>query len=449
MSTTQPNTIQTTGPREIPGLTEPRPAVIPEVAERVLSSGLRVLVVRRDAVPLVELRLRIPTVSTPERLSTATLLAETALSGTPTRSNIEIAAQLQGIGGGLGCSIDADRLLFSGSSLATGLPTLLEILSDVLREAAYPEHEVGLERDRVADHIQMALSQPSVLAHRALSKRLYGDHPYAVSLPEPEAVHAVVAPDLRVLHGEITVPEGSVLVLVGDLDPESGLDAVERALDSWRTPGKAATMPEVPGWRTGAWQIVDRPGAVQSSIRIASRVVGRSHPDYPALRLANMIFGGGFPSRLVTNLREEKGYTYSPHSNIDLSVKDSLLLMDVDVATEVTAPALHEIGYELGRIATLPPEAEELEDVRQYAIGTMSLSLATQSGLAGWVTSLAGAGLTVDWLTDHGKRLAAVTLDEVHAAAMKYLAPSKTVTVVLGDAEQITEPLSRLSAVTV
>ncbi|MGH3544823.1 MAG: M16 family metallopeptidase, partial [Mycobacteriales bacterium] len=176
---TQPPTAQRLQ-REVPALTPPRPAVTPEVAERTLASGLRVMVVRRASVPLVELRLRIATVGEQASLAASELLAETVLSGTATRSNTQIASTLQGIGGDLGSAIDADRLLFSGSCLASGLPALLDVLGDVLTSAGYPEREVGLERDRLVDSIQVALAQPSTAARRALLHRLYGAHPYGV-----------------------------------------------------------------------------------------------------------------------------------------------------------------------------------------------------------------------------------------------------------------------------
>ncbi len=435
--------------REVPALTTPSPMVTPEVAQRTLSSGLRVLAVRRAAVPLVELRLRIPTVADAARLPASSLLADTALSGTATRNNIELAIELQRIGGDLGASMNADRLLFAGTALTSGLDQLLDLLAEVLTSASYPDREVSIERDRLVDSIHVALAQPATAANRALLRRLYGEHPYGTELPDPAAVADVAPQTLRELHTLTAIPDGAVLVLVGDIDPQRGLDAVQKALEAWDTIGTPSLMPSIPPWRTGAWQITDRPAAVQSSIRIAAQAVPRSHPDYPALQLANLIFGGYFSSRLVSNIREDKGYTYSPHSGIEHSAATSLLTIDADVATDVTAPALHEIGYELGRLATLPPTMQELEDVRQYAIGTAALSAATQSGLASWITMLTAQGLDLNWLAGHSKRIAATTLEEVHAAATRYLAPANAVTVVLGDAAQIADSTARLHPVEV
>ena len=146
-----------------------------------------------------------------------------------------------------------------------------------------------------------------------------------------------------------------------------------------------------------------------------------------------MIFGGYFSSRLVENIRERKGYTYSPRSWIDHQPLGSVLTVQADVGTEVTAPALLEMRYELGRIATLPVSAEELDAARRYLIGTTALSTQTQSGLAEYLQALSLAGLGLDYLRDLPKRLEKVTVDEVRDAAAEYLAPARLPTVIVGD----------------
>jgi predicted Zn-dependent peptidase len=175
--------------------------------------------------------------------------------------------------------------------------------------------------------------------------------------------------------------------------------------------------------------------------------VPRIHPDHAALQLANLVFGGYFSSRWVENIREDKGYTYSPHSQLEHSVAGSTLVLSADVSTEVTVASVLETWYELGRIASLPAEEEELEQARQYALGTLQLGLATQSGLAGLASSLAGFGLRLEWLAEHRARLANATQADVFAAATRYLAPTRGITVVVGDATQIEQPLTVLTPV--
>ncbi len=431
--------------RTLPDLVPDSKIKLPKQAERTLGSGLTVIAIRRPAVPLVELRLRVPFGRAP--LPRATLLSQALFTGTSTMSSIDIAAELQTVGGGLGAGLDPDRLLISGNSLASGLDRMLEILAGVLTDATYPADEVGTERDRLVDHIQVAQSQPAHLARTALLGRIYGRHPYAVQTPEPEQVKGVRPGQLRALHADRVRPDGAVLVLVGDLNPEKAIDAAEKALGGWTGAAKDSAVPPTPELEPGPLLLVDRPGSVQSSLRLALPAVPRTHPDYAALQLANMVFGGYFSSRWVENIREDKGYTYGPHTAIEHFVAGSSLVAAAEVATEVTGPALLETLYELGRIASLPPAEDELEQARRYALGTLRLSMSTQAGLAGLASIYASFGLRLDFLTEHSAALAAVTREQVAAAAATYLAPARAVTVVLGDAEKIEGPLAALTTV--
>jgi predicted Zn-dependent peptidase len=432
--------------RVLPELEPPGELRLPESAERTLPTGLTVIVVRRPTVPLVEVRLRVPFGRA--ELASASVLAQTLLSGTETMSNVQIAAELQAMGGALGVSVDPDRLLVSGNGLVTGLDRILEILAQVLTGATYPAEEVTTERERLADRIQVARSQPSHLARVALLRRVYGGHPYAVQTPEPEQVRAVGTDALRELHDARLHPAGAVLVLVGDLDPEAALEAAGKALGGWDSAGERVTLPPTPPLEPGPLVLADRPESVQSSLRVALPAVPRTHPDHAALQLANLVFGGYFSSRWVENIREDKGYTYGPHSTVEHSIAGSALVVSAEVATEVTAPALLETVYELGRLATVPPAEAELEQARQYALGTLQLGMATQAGLAGLASTYAGFGLRLDYLARHAHALTTATVDDVAAAAATYLAPARAVTVVLGDAARVERPLGALTAVT-
>ena len=327
----------TTSLRAVPALGPNRALKLPKTVERTLDNGLTVIAVRRPSVPLVEVRLRIPFAKA--HLARAAMLTQTILSGTSTMSTVDIAAELQKVGGGLSAGADPDRLLISGNALVVGLDRLLDILADVLTDAAYPNEEVGTERARLVDRIRVAQSQPSHLARVALLKRMYGKHPYAVQTPTPEQVEAVGAGALRTLHDGRVHPTGATLVLVGDLSPEKAIAAAERALAKRDGDGVDGVLPPTPELKPGPLTLVNRPGAVQSSLRMALPAVNRQHPDHAALQLANLVFGGYFSSRWVENIREDKGYTYGPHSLVEHSVAGSSLVLAAEVATEVTAPA--------------------------------------------------------------------------------------------------------------
>ncbi|MGH8900769.1 MAG: M16 family metallopeptidase [Egibacteraceae bacterium] len=432
----------------VPPLGPPPRVRHPDTAARMLASGLRLLVARQPNVPLVEVRLRVPFAGTaPSHPARANLLSETLLSGTALHSQAELAEAFQSLGTSLWVSVDADWLLVGGAVLRDRLPDLLELIAEVLTCATYPAREVAGERDRLREGLSIARAQPAVLADEALRRRMFGNHPYALQLPEPDAVSRVTAPALRRLHAERMMAAGSVLVLVGDLSPSHALDHAEAALDGWRAEGDPRDMPVLPRIEPGPTLLVRRPGSVQSSIRMGGAALRRDDPAYPALELANLVFGGCFSSRLVENVREDKGYTYGAFSRLDHGVAGSTVVLDADVATEVTAPALLEISYELGRIATLPVTQSELDDVRQYAIGTLARSIATQTGLAATLSTLAGVGLGVEWLRERPARLARVTVDDVAEVAQRVLAPSRMVTVVLGDIDAIEPSVAALGPV--
>lgn len=430
---------------QLPELDPNRPLTMPPQAEVTLPNGLTVIAIQRPSVPLVEVRLRVPFARAP--LAPGSLIAQTLFSGTSTRSNVEIASELQAVGGALAAGVDPDRLLVSGNSLTSGLDRLLELLAEVLHDAAYPANEVATERERLADRIKVALTQPSHLVRVALLKRMYADHPYAVQTPSLEQVREVTPEALRHMHSERMHPAGAILVLVGDFDPEVVLRTAGERLGPWDGAGAPADLPPTPPLEPGRLLLVDRPDSVQSSIRVALPAVTRTDPDHAALQLANLVFGGYFSSRWVENIREDKGYTYGPHSTIEHSVAGSAMVVSAEVATEVTSPTLVETFYELGRMASLPPAAAELEQARQYALGTLQLGMSTQAGLAGLASTYAGFGLRLDCLAEHAARLESATLQDVHRVAQQYLAPAKAVSVVLGDAKETADGVAAIIAV--
>lgn len=429
----------------VPGLAPEVPLSLPVPVERTLPNGLRVLLTRRPGVPLAEVRLSIPAAHTD--LAAADLLASTLFAGTETASLTDIARRLQSVGGALGAGADPDRIAVSGNSLATGLPELLETLGDVLKAAEYPESPFEVERSRIIDSLSVAEQQPDFQVNRVLDARLWEGHPYGHQQPTAAEVAAVEREAVLALHASRVHPAGARLVIVGDIDPDSAFAAVEKALGDWNGAGEPRTMEPLPGIEPGPLVLVDRPGSVQSAIRVAYPAVERTHPDNAAQHLANLVFGGYFTSRLVMNLRETKGYGYSPRSRVDHAPAGSIQLAAVDVATEVTAPALAEVRAELRGMAENPPAAEELDLARRYALGSIKLATATQAGVANYISVLAAAGLPLSWLAEHSERLRAVTPEDVQRVAAERLDPDRAVTVVLGDGAEIRESLAELGEI--
>jgi zinc protease len=434
-----------TDARTVPALGKPRQSKLPSVADTTLPNGLRVLAVRRPGVPLVELRLRIPFAGKgDDHVARAQLLGDTLLSGTDRRTASEIAVALQSFGGQLHASNDADRLGISGSVLASGFSGFLGLLGEVVTSASYPKDEVDAERDRLVQELAIHRSQASVVAREALLRRIYGEHPYGRELPTADAVEDVKPTQLRSMHNRRVVPAGSVLTVVGDVQPARVVAQVQKALAEWTATAKTPQTPKLPKHVPGVPLLIDRPGAVQTTIRMAGPAPARTSPDYAAVSLANMVFGGYFSSRWTANIREDKGYTYGGHSVFEHPPAGSRVTVSVDVATQVTAPSMLETLYELGRIATLPVSQEELDQARRYAIGSLQLGTASQAGLASMISMLVGADLGIDYLREFPEQMQAVTVDDVLEAAATWMAPTRLTTVLVGDAKVVSEPLGAL-----
>jgi zinc protease len=453
LTTARPRTaeqigVTTTGPRPVPELSASRTQAHPDLLSRTIDNGLRVIAVRKPGTPLVEVRLRIPFGgTTPSHTARAELLAATLLLGTESRSREQVDAELAMVGGHLDASVDPQRLGLTGSVLSTGLPVLLDVLAESLTRPAFRRHDVLGERDRLVEHLAIAASQPSVVARHHLQVRRFGSHPVTREMPDATAVAGVGVAALRSLHQKAVVPRGSTLVLVGELRPADAIDLVENAIAGWSSSATAQVLQTPNAVVGGAVKAFHRDGAVQSQVRLSADARERTDPDYPAGQLANLLYGGYFSSRLVENIREDKGYTYSAHSNFEFWPSRAALTVSFDTNSPSTAAALLEARYELGRLALTPPSAKEVESARNYALGTLATSLSTQAGYASTLSSLAGLGLDVDWVREHPAKLAAVTVEDVGRVAGSLLAPSAFTGVVVGDLESIGRSLASVGGV--
>jgi predicted Zn-dependent peptidase len=437
------------GPRPLPPLGSTRAVPLPDVEERTLPNGLRVLAAHRPGVPMVELRLRVPFAGdAPEHPAVAELLSSTLLTGTATRDRVGIDDELAAVGADLGVNVDPERLQIGGSGLADGLPDLLAVLADVLAAATHPDGEVARERDRLVERISVARAQPRTIAREALQRKRFGDHPITREMPTGEEVAAVTAEQVRALHAAALVPGGSILVLVGDIEPATAIAQVEKAVTAWTADSPARELSPPPAITPSDLQLVHRAGSVQSQLRLSAPALRRDDPRYAALQLANLVFGGYFSSRWMENVREDKGYTYGAHSGIEFVPGGAVLGVETDVASDVTAAALLETRYELGRIVAVPPTAAEVDAARAYAVGSLLISLDNQGGLASTLSALAADGLGIDWLRAHPGRLESVTVEQVAEAGLEFFAPTAFTGVVVGDADVIGAGVRALGGVT-
>lgn len=439
-------------------LAAPPPGALPslelgELADQRLPSGMRVVAVRRSAVPLVQLRLAIPLGDVrASHGATLRLLPKMLLAGTRARSGSELAAAIQAIGASVDALADVDHLLLAASAPARRLPELLGLLTDMVVNPAFRSAEVAGERERVAQEVLQESANPAAAATRALQAELFPQHPYADRLPGVAAVRRTGRGALERFHEEHVRPSGSTLVVVGDVDPAEAVDAVGGVLGAW-TPTPAATgsdelpVPRTPRGTSGVL-VIHRPGAVQSNVRVGRRCPGRGDPAFPALQLAVTALGGSFISRIVANLRERHGYTYAPRAGVDEHQLATAVTVLADVATEVTAKALTELRYELARMVTAEITSEELEGSRRYLIGSIAMAASTQAGLADALSDVVTKGLDPSYLQRFVQELSELDASTVADAAIRSLAPVGMTTVIVGDATVIDGDLSPLDEVT-
>lgn len=446
MSAVDPSSIPSPGPL---------PTVrLGDVADTRLRNGVRVVAVRRSQIPLVQLRLRVPLGDVGVRDgSSLRLLPKLLLAGTGDRSGSEVAAEIQRLGAHVDAAAGTDHLALDASAPVAHLDEVLALVADIVAHPSFDKVEVAGERERVVQEIQQEAADPVGGATRALWAELFPDHPYAAPLPNIGAVEATGRGKLGRFHAARVRPRRSTLTVVGDLAPDRAIDAVGRAFAGWR-PAKgveaapALGAPREPRHASGIL-VIHRAGAVQSNLRVGVRCEGRRDPAFPALVLAMTVLGGTFSSRLVTNLRERHGYTYAPGADIDERRLATAVTVRADVATEVTAPALNELRYELARIATTPVSDEELAAARRNVAGSLAMASATQAELAGALAGLVSHDLDPSYLEEFLAALERVDATAVAEAAARTLGPAAMTTVVVGDADVVVDALRPLDRVTV
>lgn len=390
----------------------------------VLPNGLDVIVARHPTVPLVELRLWIPFAWTPP--AQGVLLGETILGGTAHRTARELTDAIAATGGALTASVDMDRLLISGTTHVDELDALLVLVAEVVTSATYPDDVVARQRVMAGHNAMAVRTLPAIRAFEALNDRLYGTHPYGLPSPSAEAISAVTADDLRTLHTAQVRPRGATLLLVGDVRDEDAA-RVERALAGWTGAGGPTSPHPVPKIVPGPVERIHDPLAAHALLRVVLPSVRRDHPDYAAVALANQIFGGYFSSRLVANLREDKGLSYAPKSEHVHVRAASLVLISVDSAQGEAA--LTEVLAELDRLPTLTHD--EVEHARRHLLGSLRVRGTTQPGVTNLLLDLVAQELGLDLPRRLRDRFAAVTRDDVAEAAARHLAPALSTGVLL------------------
>jgi zinc protease len=424
-------------PKDLPPYGELNPFQAPQVTTQKLANGLTLWLVPRPGFPKVSctLAVRGGFSADPQDLpGLAELLTATVDQGTATRNARQIAEEVQTAGGDLNARAGSESLTLSTSVLTAKAEAGLAVLADVTQNATFPDGEVDLAKSNAADRLQQEESDPSFLAERAMAHVLFGEHPYGVTSLTQDSIAKATAKELRSEYARRFRPDQAILVVVGDFNPAKMTAAVESLFGKWAAPSSspvpAVDKPSlVP---PHAVFFVDRPDSVQTTIAIGSLGPSEDSPDYAPTEVANALYGGMFGSRLTRNIREDKGYTYSPYSYVTARRTIGVFETWAAVRNEVTGATVNEIEYELNRMATTEPSDEELASARRFLVGNQAIELQSQDSVGRSLARLWIISLPPEELGRKSERIGKVTRNDLDNAAAKYFPAARQAIVAVG-----------------
>lgn len=431
---------------EPPPPAEPRPFKLPELTRFSLDNGLDVTLVPFGNVPKVDVHVVVRTGNVNEGEQrwltdyTAALLKE----GTTLRDGSRLATDAASMGGELMTLVTEDQTLVIGSALAEFAPQLVGLLAEMVRTPAFAEDDAERVRADLRRQLDVELSRAQAQADEAFLRQFYGDHAYGDIYPSPEQLDALDAAAARAFHeGNFGAARTHVYV-AGMFDPAATREAIEKAFAEWQA--GPAPEPNPPGKLPAPQRLtlIDRPGAPQSSLVIGLPVVDPTHEDYVRLQVMNALLGGSFGSRITSNIREDKGYTYSPYSFVRERYRHALWEQHADVTTEHTADSVREILNEIRRLHEEAPSEAELAGIRNYLAGVFVLQASSRFGLINQLRRIDLHGLPPDTLETYAQRINAVTPEEVRGIAARYLDPQKMALVIVGDLAKVRPQLESL-----
>lgn len=435
-----------------PILAQPKTFKMPIINGFKLKNGLVVELVEDHRVPFITIELGIKSGSVMEPkplLGLSGLTAEMITEGTKQKTSRQIADEIDFIGGGLKASSDYDFTVVTGSSLSRYVDQLVKVMADVVLDPTFPEDELKLKKTNLIQALAMKRSEPDFLVEERFQQVLFGDHPYAIVAPTESTIKKITRQDLIDFHKRHYLPNESVLIVVGDFDAVKMKALITLSFgDKWqRDSTTKAEMPKPPQHSGRHIYLIDRPGSVQTSLKMGNVGINKTDPDYFPVLVANHILGGAAHSRLFLNIREKKGYTYGAYSGVAARKQPGEFSAEAEVRTVVTGSALKEFISELDSMRNTKVSDKELADAKAYLIGSFQLGLETQAGLAQRLLEQKLYELPSNYLEDYANKIMAVTVDNVQRAACRLIDMSNLVIAAVGDANAIKGQLKEFAPI--
>jgi zinc protease len=438
----------------MPAGAPPKPFQFPKAATRTLGNGLRVFVIPSRAgpglsqpQPAVTVRLVLAAggsihhpagSNTGLKAGVAAMTANLLTQGTAKRSAQQIAEAIDSVGGVLSATADSDATYLTATVVKRDLDLAMDLLSDIVEHAAFPDEELERRRQQLLSDLRIRYADPEYMASVIFDRVVYGAHPYG--LPDegtPDSVQKLTRGDLVRFRDTCYVPNQALLAFAGDISPEVAFTAAEKYFGAWpRKPLPGTEL--VPPRRVAgsAWRIflIDKKDAVQTQIRVGRLGVPRNSPDYLPLLVTNRIFGGGFNSRLSTEVRIRKGLTYGAFSQFESRRYTGSFVAATSTRTEATVEATRLVATLLGQMATGAVKQQELNFARDYLVGVFPIQSETAEQVAGRILTVAHYDLPADYNDTYRAKVGAVGAGQVQAMAARYFALCASRTPSLDDA---------------
>ncbi|MEQ1582256.1 MAG: pitrilysin family protein [Steroidobacteraceae bacterium] len=421
-----------------PAPSAPKAMQLPTPERDQLANGLKTTLVEFGTVPkaTIVVVVRAGSINQGTQVWLPDLVGDLMKEGTRKRSSEQIANAAALMGGELGIGVGSEEATLSLDVLSESLPDAVKLLAEVLREPLLPESELPRLKQDYLRNLSVVRAQAQSQAGNALAKLLYGDHPFGQALPTEEQLASYTIEDVRKFYTANFGAARTHIYVAGRFDRAVLKKSLEAAFGDWTRGAEPFVNPPNVS-KVQRVQLIDRPGAPQSTIRLALPVISPEHPDFMSMSVLNTLLGGSITSRITTNIREEKGWAYSPSSSVSARYRNSIWSESADVTTASTGPAIAEVLKEIARLQQTPPTAAELAQVQSYRNGLFVLGNATRGGLIGQLTFMDLHGLPSDWLTTFVSRLYAVTPEKVSAMARDQLKMNEATLVVVGDAATV------------
>lgn len=421
----------------------PKPFHLPETRDFTLENGMKVTLVPYGIVPRVAIRACVNAGGINEAANQVWLSRLTGLlmkEGTNTRSAQQLADEAADAGAQLEVNQGPEFTIVGGIALSDHAVGFLALVADVLQNASLPASEVPRLKADLERDLAVAKTQPGELAQERFLQTMFPDSPYGRLFPAERDLQSYSAADAQAFYRSNFGAARTHLYVAGRLVP--GLpEAIRKDFEGWSRGAQPLSISANPV-KAHSFALIDRPGAPQSTLYMGLPVADPTSPDYIPLDVMNTLLGGSFTSRITSNIREQKGYTYSPFSRVQTRTRLGYWYETADVTTSATGPSLKEILYEIDRLRKEPPSDGELKGIQTYLAGLFVLrNTISPDALIGQLHFVDSQGLNRSFLSEYVQKVMAVNPEEIRAVAEKYIVPDRMAIVVVGDKSKIADQI--------